>query len=276
MSHQQWNSRFMHQIVGHAAKQPFAQPEMAVSAHDNKVSLPPFRFIDQLGPDVAATARHTMQRSVDPMMTEMIDRIETHKRLFFLWALAGHNDYPNLLGPVQEWHAFCQGACGFAATVPGDENPTERDFWTLRLGDQEEMVARSEENALDQPFGVHRAIGAYRHERIRGTGLAGGNFGDIISQHIEPPDFDWHVEQLQLLHERRLDLVAGGSRVVDDFGCNISRDRAGERQEIEKQPDDHAALELARNLGASRQPNFVGDSPVQPDHHILNHAYLLA
>src|SRR5207302_11135670 len=134
-----------------------------------------------------------------------------------------------------------------------DENPTERDFSTLRLGHQEEMVARSEKNALDQTVGVHRAIGAYRHERIRGTGLAGGNLGDIISQHIEPPDFEWHVEQLQLLHYRRLDLVAGGSRVVDDLGCNISLDCAGERQEIEKQPDDHAALELARNLGASRQ-----------------------
>ncbi|WP_338062334.1 hypothetical protein [Bradyrhizobium erythrophlei] len=36
MSHQQRNWRLMHQIVGHAAKQPFAQPKMAVSAHDDE------------------------------------------------------------------------------------------------------------------------------------------------------------------------------------------------------------------------------------------------
>jgi hypothetical protein len=215
-----------------------------------------------------------MQGSVDPMMTEMIDRIETHDGLFLGRVLAGYDDHRDLVGLVKKRHAFSHGAGGFAAAVPGDKNPIESDFWTLRLGDQEEMVARSEKNAFDEPIGIHRTIGTYRHERVGGTSLAGGNPGDIVSQRVESPDFDWPIEQLQLLHERSLDLVAGGPRMVDNFGCNIALDRSGERQRIEKQSDDHMTLELARNLGGSRQPNFVGDASIQPDHHVLDHPQL--
>ena len=53
-------------------------------------------------------------------------------------------------------------------------------------------------------------------------------------------------------------------------------DRAGQGQGIEKQSDDHLALEPSGNFGDSCQANFIGDTPIQPNHHVLDHRYLLA
>lgn len=81
----------MQQIVGHTAEQPLAQPEMAVSTHDNKVSLSPFSFCHQPGADLAVAALDPMKDGVDSMMLETVDLIDTEGRLFLGWALAGHD-----------------------------------------------------------------------------------------------------------------------------------------------------------------------------------------
>ena len=90
----------MHEIVGHGAEQPLTQGQMTVSAHDDKVSLSPLSLSDQPGSDFAGTALDAMKDGVDPVMPEMIDGIDTHDRLLFGRALAGHDHDRNLIRPV--------------------------------------------------------------------------------------------------------------------------------------------------------------------------------
>src|SRR5882757_9350852 len=98
---------------------------MAVSAHHDKVSLSPFGFGDQLVSDIGAAPFHAMKGRVDPMMTEMIDRIDAHDCLLLRWMLAGHDHDRHLLGLVQKWHGLSQRPSGFAGAVPGDEDTIE-------------------------------------------------------------------------------------------------------------------------------------------------------
>ncbi|MEA2888099.1 MAG: hypothetical protein QOD11_2459, partial [Bradyrhizobium sp.] len=42
----------------------------------------------------------------------------------------------------------------------------EADLWALRLGDQINVPARSEQNAFDQLFGIRHAIGTDRHKVV--------------------------------------------------------------------------------------------------------------
>jgi hypothetical protein len=58
---------------------------MAVSTHNDKVSLSSFSFFHQPGADVAAAALDPMKDGVDSMMLEMVDRIDTEDRLFLGW-----------------------------------------------------------------------------------------------------------------------------------------------------------------------------------------------
>src|ERR1700722_18403018 len=100
------------------------------------------------------TIRSAFRRSASA-----INRAPTSlRRLFLGWALAGHNHDRDLLRLVQIRHAFAQGSRRLPAAVPGDEDAIEGDLGPLRLGDQIEMPARSEQNALDQPLGIHCAV----------------------------------------------------------------------------------------------------------------------
>src|ERR1700723_860708 len=132
---------------------------MALSAHDDKVSLSPFSFCHQPGAGLAAAALDPMKDGVDSMMLELVDRIDTEDRLFPGWALAGQDPDRDLLRLVQIRYAFAQGSRRLPATVPGDEDAIEGDLGPLCLGDQIEMPARSEQDALDQPLGIHRTVG---------------------------------------------------------------------------------------------------------------------
>src|ERR1700730_11076552 len=132
---------------------------MAVSTHDDKVSLSPFSFRHQPGADLAAAARDPMKGGVDSMMLEMVDRIDTEDRLFLSWALAGHDHDRDLPCLAQIRHAFTQGSRRLPAAGPGDDGAIEGDLGPLCLGDQIDMPARSEQNTLDQPLGIHRAVG---------------------------------------------------------------------------------------------------------------------
>src|ERR1700682_4462264 len=91
---------------------------MAVSTHDDKVSLSSFSFCHQPGADVAAAALDPMKDGVDSMMLEMVDRIDTEDRLFLGWALAGHNHDHDLLRLVQIRHAFAHGSRRLPAARP--------------------------------------------------------------------------------------------------------------------------------------------------------------
>src|ERR1700723_3148395 len=144
---------------------------MALSAHDDKVSLSPFSFCHQPGAALAAAALDPMKDGVDSMMLEMVDRIDTEERLFLGWALAGHDHDHDLLRLVQIRHAFAQGSRRLPAAVPGDEDAIEGD-----------------PGALDQPLRIHSAVGTQGHKAVGGARLAGGNPGDIVSQHIEAPN----------------------------------------------------------------------------------------
>src|SRR6202049_2155592 len=95
---------------------------MAVSAHDDKVSLSPFSFCHQQGADLAAAALDPMKDRVDSMMLEMVDRIDTEDRLFLGWALAGHDHDRDLLRLVQIRHAFGQGSSRLPAVVLGHKD----------------------------------------------------------------------------------------------------------------------------------------------------------
>src|SRR5712672_2184736 len=85
MSHQERNRRLVHEIVGDAAEQPFAQAQMTLSAHDDKVGLAPFRLCDQSSWDFSVPALDAMMDGVDPVVLEMIDNIETHDGFLFGW-----------------------------------------------------------------------------------------------------------------------------------------------------------------------------------------------
>ena len=58
----------MHELVGHAAEQPFAQTKMTVSSHDDDVGFSAFGFCDQRGSDVAVAAFDATKDSVDAVM----------------------------------------------------------------------------------------------------------------------------------------------------------------------------------------------------------------
>src|ERR1700688_2083554 len=137
---------------------------MAVSAHDDKVSLSPFSFCHQQGADLAAAALDPMKDRVDSMMLEMVDRIDTEGCLFLGWALAGHDHDRDLLRLVQIRHAFAQASRSLPPAVPGDEDAIEGDPGALGLGHQIEMPARSEQNALDQSLTTHIAVGTQGHK----------------------------------------------------------------------------------------------------------------
>src|ERR1700675_1057332 len=117
---------------------------MAVSAHDDKVSLSPFSFCHQPGADLAAAALDPVKDGVDSMMLEVVDRIDTEDRLFLGRSLAGHDHDRDLLRLVQIRHAFAQGSRRLPAAVPGDEDAIEGDLGPLCLGDQIEIPARTE------------------------------------------------------------------------------------------------------------------------------------
>jgi hypothetical protein len=53
----------VHELVGHAAEQPFAQTKMTVSSHDDDVGFSAFGFCDQRGSDVAVAASRSRQLS---------------------------------------------------------------------------------------------------------------------------------------------------------------------------------------------------------------------
>src|ERR1700733_14096086 len=186
---------------------------MALSAHDDKVSLSPFSFCHQPGADLAAAALDPMKDGVDSMVLEMGDRIDTEDLPCLGWALAGHNHDRDLLRLVQIRHAFAQGSRRLPAAVPGDEDAIEGDLGPLRLGDQIEMPARSEQNALDQPLGIPCAVGTQGNKAVGGARLAGGNPGDIVSQHIEAPNLYGAPKLLQPPRQQRLSLIAGLARM---------------------------------------------------------------
>src|ERR1700721_459185 len=102
---------------------------MAVSAHDDKVSLSPFSFCHQPGPGLAAAALDPMKDGVDSMMLEVVDRIDTENRLFLGWALAGRNHDRDLLRLVQIRHAFPHG-CSRLASNASVRSPASR-AWSI-------------------------------------------------------------------------------------------------------------------------------------------------
>src|ERR1700730_8989297 len=102
---------------------------MAVSAHDDKVSLSPFSVCHQPGADLAASALDPMKDGVDSMMLEMVDRIDTEDRLFLGWALAGHDHDRDLLRLVQIRHAFAPGSRRLPAALPRDEAEIAGGLW---------------------------------------------------------------------------------------------------------------------------------------------------
>src|SRR4030088_3798622 len=75
MGDQERNRRLMHEIIGHAAQQPFTQTRVPISSHDDEIGMLSLRLRDQLGSDVTVAALGPMQGGVDPMMLEMIDRL---------------------------------------------------------------------------------------------------------------------------------------------------------------------------------------------------------
>jgi len=88
-------------------------------------------------------------------------------------------------------------------------------FGPLSLGDQTEMPARSEQTALDQPLGIHRAVGTQSRKTVGGARLAGGNPGDIVSQHIETANLDAALKVLQPPRQQHLGQIAGLARMVN-------------------------------------------------------------
>ena len=60
------------------------------------------------------------------------------------------------------------------------------------------------QNALDQALGIHCAVGTQVHKAVGGARLAGGNPGDIVSQHIEAPNFYGALKLLQPPRQQRL------------------------------------------------------------------------
>ena len=154
MGDQERNRRLMHEIIGHAAQQPFAQTRVTITSHDDEIGMLSLRLRDQLGSDVTIAALGPMQGGVDPMMLEMIDRLGTLHSLMLGRGLVGDYDDDHLLRLVQIRHGLGQRASGFPAAVPGNEDAIEIGTVAFLFWNQKEMPPESEENALDQPIRV--------------------------------------------------------------------------------------------------------------------------
>jgi hypothetical protein len=94
------------------------------------------------------------------------------------------------------------------------------------------VPARSQQDSFDQLIGIHRTIGTQRHKSVGGARLAGGNLGDVVGQHIEPPDLDWPLKLPEAPCQQLLDFVAGLARAVDQFLRGVPFNRTGQRQGI--------------------------------------------
>ena len=53
MGDQERDRRLMHEIIGHAPQQPFAQTRVTITSHDDQIGMLSLGLRDQLGSDVA-------------------------------------------------------------------------------------------------------------------------------------------------------------------------------------------------------------------------------
>src|ERR1700704_535110 len=168
VSDEQRNRRLMKESVSRAAQQPLAHAGMTVSTHDNKVGFQAPGLGDQSGADIVVAHPGAMHGGIDPVMLEVLDRVDS-KRCVELYRplIIDDQDRP-LLRLLQIWERLRQRAGCFPAAVPCKNDALEYHLFRLAAWHQKEMSARTEKNGLDQVLGlVRRAIRPQCHERVR-------------------------------------------------------------------------------------------------------------
>jgi hypothetical protein len=101
MGDQARNRGLVHEIIGHAAQQPFAQTRVTITSHDDEIGMLSLGVGDQLGSDVAVAGLGLMQGGVDSMVLKMIDRLDAQHGLMLGRGLVGDDDNDHLLRLVQ-------------------------------------------------------------------------------------------------------------------------------------------------------------------------------
>jgi hypothetical protein len=112
VSHQDRNRRLVEEIIGYSPEQPFPQAGVAIPAHDDEVSLSPYRFRDQLGSNTLVSTFRVVQDCADPMVLEVIDRLGAEHSLVLRGAFVGDHDDGYRLRLVRERHPLSEGTTG--------------------------------------------------------------------------------------------------------------------------------------------------------------------
>src|SRR5258705_3487651 len=99
---------------------------------------------------------------------------DARRRLFLGRSFVGRDHDPNLFRLVQKRHRFGERPGRSPAAVPGDKDTVKGVLRSLRLGNEKNVPARSEQHAFDEPFGIRRAVRTERHKRVGRARLTGG------------------------------------------------------------------------------------------------------
>jgi hypothetical protein len=186
VSDEQRNRRLKKESVSRTTQQPLAHAGMAISTHDKKVGFQASGLSDQSGADIVVAHPGAMQGGIDPVMLEVLDRVDSKRCVELYRRLIIDDQDRHLLRLLQIWERLRQRAGCFPAAVPCENDALEYHFFRLAAWHQKEMSARTEKNRLYQVLGlVRRAIRPRCDERVGCARLACGYIRSSIAQDVE-------------------------------------------------------------------------------------------
>jgi hypothetical protein len=198
---------------------------------------------------------------------------------FLLGLVLDDADDGNMLCPVEIRHRLGERASGFAASTPGNHDVIEGACLGPLLRNEEQMVSRAEQYALDNTRRLlNSAVGAQRDEGVGRTCLASGDIGHDVAEDIEAPKLEPPADARQALVQLRLGRVAGFARLVhqldgvDDANRFIRHDV---RQHVDEQ-GNQLSVEGVGKIRRGSQAQAISSTPVQANHHVLDHDHLPA
>src|SRR3954462_9065030 len=103
VSDEQRNLGLMKESVSRTAQQPLAHAGMAISAHNNKVGFQASGLGDQSGADIVVAHPGAMQGGIDPVMLEVLDRVDSKRCVELYRRLIIDDQDRHLLRLLQIW-----------------------------------------------------------------------------------------------------------------------------------------------------------------------------
>src|SRR6476660_6784940 len=102
------------------------------------------------GADIVVAHPGAMQRGIDPVMLEVLDRVDSKRCVELYRPLIIDDQDRHLLRLLQIWERLRQRAGCFPAAVPCENDALEYHLFRLAAWHQKEMSARTEKNGLDR------------------------------------------------------------------------------------------------------------------------------